>query len=619
MRATIAAIAALMAFALPALGETPGAAEPAWRHASALSGDPRYPDGFAHFDYVNAAAPKGGTVRLASISGFDSFNPILALRGTAAPGISLPFETLMTPSFDEEDISAQYGLLAEALRYPDDYAWVEYRLDPAARWHDGTPVTAEDVVFSLEANKAANPRVAFYYRDVTGAEALDEHTVRFTFAGPGNRELPHIVGQLLILPKHWWTGTGANGAPRSVEQTTLEPPVGSGPYRIARFEPGRYVEYERVPDYWGAAKNVNVGSNNFDRIRYEVFRDQTVLLEAFRGDRYDFRVENSARDWATGYDFPAVRRGDVVKELFPDESRGIMQAFVMNLRLPRFQDERVRRALNLMYDFEAQKETIFYGQYDRIDSFFFGTDLAASGLPEGRELAILEEVRDLVPPSVFTEPYTNPVNGTPEKVRENAREAVRLFKEAGWEIRGGKMVNAATGEPFTIEVIDDSPAMERVVLPYQQSLARIGIPLSFRTVDTSQMENRMRSFDFEMTIHGWGQSLSPGNEQRDYWGSDAADRQGSQNYAGIKDPGIDKLIDKVIYARDREELVAATHALDRVLLHHNYVVPQYASRNFRTARWNRFGHPETIPPFNFGFPTIWWYDEGRAATVGSPS
>jgi len=617
MLAAAAAVLAALATSHSGAANAQDASEPQWHHASSLSEEPRYPADFPHFDYVNPDAPKGGRVRMADPSGFDSFNPILQ-RGNPAPGILLMYDTLMTTSFDEVDISGMYGLIAEAVRYPDDYAWVEYKLRPEAHWHDGTPITPEDVVWSLGVTKDADPTRAFYYKDVTGARDMGDNVVRFDFARTGNKELPHIVGQLMILPKHWWTGEGPGG-PRDIMSGTLEPPLGSGPYRIARFEPNRFIEYERVPDYWGADLPVNVGANNFDVVRFDTYRDQTVLVEAFKGDQYDFRAENSAKNWATAYDFPARERGDVILEEFPDEARGVMQAFVMNLRLPKFQDARVRRALNLLYDFESQRDTIFYGQYERINSYFHGTELAATGLPEGQELEILESVRDLVPPEVFTEPYENPVNGTPQNVRKNAREAVNLFKEAGYEIRDGKMVNSATGEPFTIELIENSPTMERVVLPYQQSLARIGVELSLRIVDTSQYLNRLRNFDYEMTVLPWGQSLSPGNEQLDYWGSEAADRPQSQNYAGIKNEAIDKLIDVVITAPDRATLIAATRALDRVLLHNNYVVPQFASHTTRTARWDRFGHPDNIPPYTVGFPTIWWWDAERAAAVESRS
>ena len=623
MRATGIALAIAFGFASVFTAPAPswaeaGAAEPEWRHASSLSEAPGYPADFEHFAYVNPDAPKGGRLRLASPSGFDSFNPVLR-RANPAPGIGLIYDTLMTPAFDEEPISAQYGLIAEAVRYPDDFAWVEYRIHPDAKWHDGTAITVEDVVWSLDALKEANPLYAYYYGDVTEAVAVDDRTVRFNFARPGNRELPHIVGQLLVLPKAWWTATAADGTERSLASGTLEPPLGSGAYEIADFVPGRSVTYERVDDYWAADHPTQIGTNNFDEIAYEIFRDETVVLEAFKADRYDFRIENSAKNWATQYDFEAVREGDVILETFPDEARGIMQAFVVNLRLPKFQDERVRRALNLLYDFEAQKDSIFYGQYERIDSYFEGTELASSGLPEGRELEILEEVRDLVPASVFSEPYQNPVGGDAQKARANAREAVKLFQEAGYKLDGRALVDAQTGERFSIEITLASPTMERVALPYAQALERVGIDVKVRSIDDAQYTNRVNNRDFEMIVGSWAQSLSPGNEQREYWGSEAAGRPESRNLAGIKDPGIDALIERVILASDREDLVAATRALDRVLLHNNFVVPQYYASTTRTARWNRFGHPDNIPPYTTGFPTIWWYDQEKAASVGSPS
>ncbi|MBA5776104.1 ABC transporter substrate-binding protein [Stappia sp. F7233] len=612
--ALFALLASLVAIAAhPATAE-----EPEWHHASALTGDSKYPADFKHFDYVNPAAPKGGIVRLADSSGFDSFNPILP-RGNVAIGLGLLYDSLTESSLDELNISASYGLIAEAVRYPDDYSWVEYRIDPKAKWHDGVPITVEDVIWSFEKVKELNPSQSFYYRHVAKAEDAGDGVVRFTFDASGNRELPHIVGQLLILPKHWWEGVDANGKQRSIENGTLEPPLGSGPYRIADFEPGRYIVYERVPGYWAEDHPARVGTNNFDRVRYDTFRDTTVLLEAFKGDQYDFRAENSAKNWATGYDFPAVKDGRVILETFPDRASGVMQAFVPNLRREKFSDERVRRALNLAYDFETANKTTFFGQYKRVPSYFAGTELASSGLPEGKELEILESVRDLVPPEVFTSPYENPVNGDPQKLRENLRTALNLLNEAGYELRGNALVNKATGEPFTIEFLANDPNSERLILPYARNLQRLGIKLNLRVIDTPQYINRIRDRDFDMITAVWGQSLSPGNEQLDFWGSDAADRQQSRNYAGIKDKGVDALIQKVIFAKDREELVAATRALDRVLLAHNFVVPQFYLDLDRTARWDRFGHPENLPEYSHGFPTIWWWDAEKAKRVGGKS
>ncbi len=605
---------ALFAFclSLPA-----GAAEPVWRHGAALLGEAKYPAGFAHFDYVNPDAPKGGLVRLGVQGTFDSFNLVVAgVKGTPERSLGLIYESLTTPALDEP--SSAYGLLAESFSYPDDFSSVTFRLRPEARWHDGEPVTADDVVFSFEAFKTNTPTYAFYWGNVVKAEKLGPREVRFVFDEKGNRELPQIVGQLNVLPKHWWEGTAPDGRKRDVTQTTLEPPLGSGPYRLKSFDPGRTASYERVKDYWGAAVNVNVGTNNFDEVRTEYYRDATVLLEAFKGDRTDFRTENSARNWSTAYDFPARQEGRVILEEFPMRASGIMQAFVFNLRRDKFKDERVRRAFNLAFDFEDTNRTLFYGLYERITSFFHGLDLAASGLPQGHELAILESVRDKVPPAVFTTPYTNPVGGNAEASRANLREADRLLREAGWEVKGRQRVNAK-GEVLSIEFLTDDPNEERFLLPYKQALERLGIAVTVRSVDQVQSINRERAFDFDAIVKSWPQSISPGNEQREFWGSKAADRPGSQNVAGIKDAGIDALIEKVIFAKDRDELVAATKALDRVLLAHNYVVPQWTSRLQRTARWNRYSHPETMPRYGAAaFPTVWWYDTAKAEKTGAP-
>lgn len=610
-RATGFVVAVYMGLS-PALGEERG-----WQHGLALMGTPKYEQGFPHFDYVNPDAPKGGIVRFGAQGTFDNFNLVVAgVKGELEVGISQLYDTLMTRSMDE--VGTEYGLLAEAVRYPTDFSSATYRLHPEAQWHDGKPVTPEDVIFSLSSFKTYSPLYAFYYKNVAKAEKTGEREITFSFNEAGNRELPQIVGQLPILPKHWWEGRGPDGQPRNIGETTLEPPLGSGPYRLKSFEAGRTAFYERVPEYWGKGLNVNRGRHNFDEVRYEYFRDATVLLEAFKADRIDFRSENIARQWATAYDFPAFHDGRVVKEEFPLRAMGVMQALVFNLRQDRFRDERVRRAFNLAFDFEDINRTLFYSLYDRIDSFFFGTELAATGLPEGQELAILKSLGDKIPASVFTTPYRNPVNGTNQAVRANLRKAMQLLDEAGYELKAGRMVSRLTGEPLTAEYITADPSFERVVLPYRQALERIGIGLTVRVLDPAQYQNRVRSFDFDITTHVWTQSLSPGNEQREYWGSEAADRPGSQNIAGIKDPAIDALIERIIFARDREELAAATKALDRVLLHHNYVVPQWYSLVTRTARWNRFGRPVNLPRYGgSAFPTIWWHDAALAARVGA--
>jgi microcin C transport system substrate-binding protein len=612
VRACLAAALAL-GLAVPAGAQEPGA----WRHGHALLGEVKYPPGFRHFDYVNPEAPKGGTVRLGAQGTFDNFNIVVAgIKGSLENGVGRLYDTLMTASLDEP--FSEYGLLAEAVRHPADYSSVTYRLNPAARFHDGRPVTPADVIFSFEALKANSPMYAFYYANVVKAEQTGEREVTFTFSEKNNRELPQIVGQIPVLPKHWWEGTAPDGRKRDITQTTLEPPVGSGPYRIKSFEAGRNAVYERVPDYWARDLNVNLGKNNFAEIRTEYYRDATVLLEAFKGDQIDYREENIARNWATAYDFPAMREGRVVREEFEERASGRMQAFVFNLRRPKFGDERVRRAFNLAFDFEDINRTLFFGAYERTDSFFEGTELAASGLPEGRELAILGGLKGRIPESVFTEPYRNPVSGTPEATRNNLRQAFELLKSAGYEQKGRALVNTRTGEPLTVEFLGFDASQERYVLAYKQALERLGIGVTLRIVDPTQYQNRIRSFDFDLTTTLWSQSLSPGNEQRDFWGSAAADRPGSRNLMGLKDPAVDALIEQVIFAKDREEQVAAVKALDRVLLHLNFVVPQWTYNKERTARWDRFSHPRTMPRYGAAsFPTIWWYDEAKAAKTGA--
>jgi len=586
-----------------------------WKHALSLFGDVKYPAGFKNFEYVNPNAPQGGSVRQIAFGTFDNFNTVVSgVKGNIANGTELFTETLMTPALDE--VSTEYGLLAEAVSYPADYAAVTYRLRANARWHDGMPVTPEDVLFSFDALKKNSPFYGAYYRHAVKAEKTGEREITFTFDGPGNRELPQIVGQLPVLPKHWWEGTDKSGRKRDITQTTLEPPLGSGPYRLKDFAPGRTLVYEKVDNYWGKDLNVIVGTRNFQTIRFEYFRDSTVALEAFKGDQVDWRFENSAKDWATAYDFPAVRENKVVREEFPIRSSGIMQAFAFNIRRSKFQDPRVRRAFNFAFDFEEMNRQIFYGQYKRIASYFEGTELASSGLPEGLELEILQTVKEKVPPELFTKPYTNPVGGNPQDVRNNSREALTLFREAGYDIHDTKLVNVKTGERFTVELLVEQPTLERIMLFYKPSLERIGMAVSIRTIDTSQYENRLRQWDFDIIVASWAESLSPGNEQRGFWGSQAADQPGSRNLIGIKNPAVDMLIDRVIFAKSRDELVAATRALDRVLLWNFYVVPQWTYGKQRTARWDRFGHPDTMPKYGAsGFPSIWWWDPEKAAKV----
>jgi microcin C transport system substrate-binding protein len=584
-----------------------------WRHGLSLYGELKYPPGFKQFDYVNANAPKAGTARQIALGTFDNFNTAVAgVKGSLAAGIESIYETLFATSLDE--VSTGYGLLAEGVSFPADFSSVTYRLRREAKWHDGTPITPADVIFSFNAFKKYSPQQSAYYRHVSKAEQTGDHEVTFTFDAPGNRELPQIVGELSVLPKHWWEGTDGNGKKRDIGETTLEAPLGSGPYKVKDFSAGRNVVFERVKDYWGRDINVNIGQNNFDELHYEYFRDTTVALEAFKADSIDWRTENSAKNWATAYDFPAVSDKRVVLEEFPIRNTGVMQAFAFNIRREKFQDPRLRLAFNYAFDFEEMNKQIFYGQYKRIASYFEGTELASSGMPTGRELELLETVRDKVPADLFTKPYANPVNGSPDKVRNNLREALRLLKEAGYEIRDQQLVNVKTGEQYAVEFLAEDPSFERVYLFYKPSLERLGMNVTVRTVDEAQFENRVRNWDFDIITMMWQQSLTPGNEQRGYWGSQAADQPGSENIVGIKNPAVDAMIEQVIFAKNRADLEAATHALDRVLLWNYYVVPQWTYGKVRTARWDRFGHPDPMPKYGrAAFPNFWWWDAARAA------
>jgi microcin C transport system substrate-binding protein len=615
LRATVATFAApaLGAIGAASIFDQASAQTRAWKHGLSLFGQLKYPEGFKNFDYVNPSAPQGGTVRQIAFGTFDNFNTVVAgVKGNVAAGTELFTETLMTPAMDE--VSTEYGLLAESVSHPDDFSSVTYRLNAKGRWHDGKPVTTDDVIYSFDVFKKNSPFYGAYYRHVTKVEKSGPHEITFTFDAPGNRELPHIVGQLPVLPKHWWEGADKNGNKRDIAQTTLEPPLGSGPYRVKEFQPGRSIAYEKVDNYWGADLNVIIGTRNFQIIRFEYFRDSTVALEAFKGDQVDWRTENSAKEWATAYDFPAVREKKVVLEEFPINDRGAMQAFAFNIRRDKFKDPRVRRAFNFAFDFEEMNRTIFFGKYTRIDSYFAGSELASTGLPEGKELEILKTVKDKIPADLFTKPYTNPVGGNPQAVRDNFRQALALFREAGYEIKDTKLVEAKTGAQFTVEFLVDDPQTQRFVLFYKPSLERIGMTVSVRVVDPAQYENRLRQWDYDIIVASWPQSLSPGNEQRDFWSSAAADQAGSRNFIGIKNPAVDAMIERVIFSKDRDELVAATKALDRVLLWNYYVVPQWTYAFVRTARWDRFGRPQTMPKYGrSAFPTIWWWDAEKAA------
>ena len=605
--------ASLVAASLPALSDE-------WLTTSSLMEKSKYGEDFKHYDYVNPDAPKGGTLNSTAAGSFDSFNPYI-VQGSPAAGFSpfgggLLYDTLMEQATDEP--STSHALLADAYKHPDDFSSATYRLDPRAKWHDGRPITVEDVIWTFDALKKNSPLYNKYYANVTEAVAVSEREVEFRFDQKGNRELPQILGDMPVLPKHWWEGTDASGQKRDITRQTLEPPLGSAAYRVKSFKPGQEIVWERVEDYWGADLPVKVGRENFDIRRYSYFRDDNAAWQAFtKGGFDDIRRENRSQRWAIGYDFPAFKAGDVIKAEFDTTSGEPMQGFVLNVRRPQFQDRRVRQALTYAFDFESMNRTLFYDSYTRTDSYFEGGELASSGLPTGKELAILEPFRDQLPPEVFTEEFKLPVYDTPQSTRDNLRRAVQLFKEAGWISKGGKLVNEKTGEQFRIEFLGNDPTDERVTAPFMDNLRKLGIEATLRIVDNSQYVNRYENFDYDSVTAVLGQSQSPGNEQRDFFSSAAADAPGSRNKSGIKNPVVDALVDKVIFATDREDLIAATHALDRVLLWEFYVVPQWHLAKVWIAHWNKFGMPDKQPGYIGVDIDSWWIDPEKEAVLAS--
>ena len=603
-------LGALLAVAvLPLLAPEPAApqaagAKAATAHGFSMYGDLKYPAGFPHFQYVNPEAPKGGDVKLAAVGTFDTLNPFV-LKGVPAIALGQVFDTLTVQSDDEP--FSEYGLVAETIEIPADRSWVAFTLRPQARFHDGSPITVEDVIWTFEALKTkGRPFYRAYYAQVTKAEKVGERKVRFAF-GPGdNRELPLIVGQLPVLSRAYWSK-------RDFEKTTLEPPLGSGAYRVESLDAGRSITYRRVKDYWAQKLPVNVGRDNFDSMRYDYYRDSTVAIEALKAGEYDFRPENVAKNWATAYATPAVTRGVLKKEEIPNEVPTGMQGFAFNTRRPIFQDPRVRRALAHAFDFEWSNKNLFYGAYTRTKSYFSNSELASSGLPSGEELKVLEPFRGKVPDEVFTKEYQPPTTDGSGNIRDGVREALRLLGEAGWTVKGQKLVNAR-GEPMQFEILLDEPTWERIALPFAKNLERLGITARVRVVDAAQYEKRQDDFDFDLIVALWPESLSPGNEQREFWGSQAAGEPRSRNLAGVKDPVVDRLIDLVIQAPDRASLVARTRALDRVLLWGHYVVPHWHIRAFRVVYWDKFGRPAVSPKYALGFDT-WWVDAQKEAAL----
>ena len=575
-------------------------------HALSMFDDVKYAPDFEHFDYADPDAPAGGEIRLAALGTFDSLNPFI-LKGNAAAGLGLIYDNLLTGSLDEP--FTEYGLLVESIDMPADRSWVEFTLREEARWHDGRPVSVDDVIWTTETLRTkGHPFYRHYYADIAGVSRTGPRTVRFTFGDAVNRELPLIVGQIDVLPKHWWEG-------RDFESTTLDPPLGSGPYRIAAVEPGRSITFERVPDYWGRDLAVNRGQNNIGVIRYDYYRDATVAVEAFKAGEFDFRRENNSKEWGTAYDLPDVENGRMIKELLDHERPTGMQAFWFNTRRTKFADRRVRHALAHTFDFEWSNANLFYGQYTRTKSFFSNTELASSGLPQGRELEILEPWRDRVPPEVFASAYEPPSTDGSGSLRRNLRTAREMLREAGWVVRDGVLIHAETGEALEIEFLLVAPAFERIVGPVVKNMERLGIAARIRLVDPAQYQNRVNEFDFDIVVSSRGQSLSPGNEQRNYWTTASADVPGSGNLAAVRDPVVDELVDLLIQAPDRDILVATTRALDRVLLRGHYVIPQWHIRGFRLVYWNKFGRPATRPKYGLGFPATWWIDEEKAAAL----
>ncbi len=592
-----------VAFAIALLLPLSSYASSSASHGLSMFGDLQYPSDFTHFDYTNPNAPKGGKVTQAVIGSFDSLNPFI-LKGNPAAGIRSTFDTLMQASADED--FAEYGLIAESVEVAGDRGSVIFNLRHNAKWHDGSPITADDVVFSFTALKTkGDPAYRAYYRDVEKAEKLNAYRVKFSFATNKNRELPLIVGQLPIISKAYYST-------HDFEKSTLEPPLGSGPYKVTAVDPSHSITYARVKDYWGKDLPVNKGRYNFDTVRYDYYRDTTVAIEAFKAEKYDIRVENVSKIWANGYNFPAVRDGRVVKEMIPHSIPSGMQGFILNIRRPKFQDIRVREALQYTLDFEWENKNLFYSAYSRTNSYFANSDYAASGLPSQAELALLTPLKSEIPVRVFTTPYKAPVtDGSGYGIRQNLLTARRLLQEAGWVLKNGHLTNEASGQAMNIEFLIDAPIFERAIAPVIVNLKKLGINASIRIIDSAQYEKRVQEFDYDVIIESFAQSPSPGNEQLNYWHSSRADVRGSRNLIGIKNPAIDTLVEHIVAADSREALMTATHALDRVLLWNFYVIPNWHSRVFRVVYWNKFARPTTSPKYDLGFENWWITPDGK--------
>ena len=571
-------------------------------HGLSLFGDLKYGPDFAHFDYVDPAAPKGGLLHLATIDTYSTLNPF-TLKGQSAAGAGLPFESLLEGSADEAD--ASYGLIAQGVALAPDRRSVRFLLRPEARWHDGTPITARDVAFSFEIlTSEGHPAFANQLAGVDRVETAGDRDVTFHLADPDNRKLPLIVGGMSIVSEAYFRD-------RAFGETTMDPPLGSGPYLIGAVDPGRAITYERVPDHWAAALPLNVGRYNFDTIHYDYYRDRTVLVEALKAGEYDLHEEFTSKVWATQYDIPAVEEGWLVKDVLKDNTPSGVQAFFFNTRLAKFQDRRVREAFAYIFDFEWLNKNQFYGLYDRMASYFENSELAARGLPSEAELALLEPHRGAVPEEVFTTPFVPPATDGSGNNRRNLRTARNKLKEAGWVTRDGALVNEPTGEPMTVEFLYFEPTFERVYAVFARSLERLGVGVTLRLVDGAQYEERLKTHDFEITTIRFVFSLSPGAELNSYFSSATVDQVGSFNIPGIKDPVVDALIADIAAATDRDSLIAAARALDRVLLWGHYMVPQWYKGLHHLVYWNKFARPAVKPRYARGVVDTWWVDREK--------
>lgn len=567
--------------------------QPQWQLSSSLGDAPKYGADFKHYAYVNPNARKGGALNIISTGTFDNLNPFIP-EGVSDTQIGIIYDTLMARSTEEQSVN--YPLIATALKYPNDYSWVKYNINDKAYFHDGTPITPEDVVWSFNKLKEVSPIYSSYYSAVKSAEVTGKDEVTFTFARSGNRELPNIIGQLLILPKHWWQAKGLDGKPRDISKPLREIPLGSGPYKLESYLPGKSTVYKRVDDYWGKNLPVNVGRYNFDSIRNTYYLNENASWEAFKkGGVGDFRQETRIQAWMQNYNFPAVKNGLVKRESFYFHSIGRMQGYFLNLRRAKFADLRVRKALTLAFDFEHINRALYFNQYERINSYFYGLNFVdAQTLPAGKELQLLQSVHDEVPKEVFEKPFTLPVYKSDTPLRDKMAQAMQLLHEAGWRLEKNQLVNAK-GEPFTMEFLLNSAAFERPTGLYIANLKRLGIAATMRTIDQAQYQNRSDNYDFDAISSIVVQLDSPGNEQLYYFGSSVANKVGGKNYGGIQNPAIDKMIDAISYAHNREDLIAAVRAMDRILLWNYYVVPQWSSPKINIAYWDKFDIPRPQP------------------------